>query len=71
MVEGVGHGPKVQARRAIPSHGPMDLAEERARCPLCDNHNSGVIGRLGLRLVFRCEQCRSASTVPPQPCGSG
>jgi hypothetical protein len=37
---------------------PGDLAEERARCPVCDNRNSGVIGRLGLRLVFRCEQCR-------------
>jgi hypothetical protein len=37
---------------------PVDLAEERARCPLCDDRNSGVIGRLGLRLVFRCEHCR-------------
>ncbi|MGO8687191.1 MAG: hypothetical protein ACLQT7_08440 [Candidatus Dormibacteria bacterium] len=37
---------------------PGELAEERARCPVCDDRNSGVIGRLGLRLVFRCERCR-------------
>ncbi|MGA8014784.1 MAG: hypothetical protein WCB85_02565 [Candidatus Dormiibacterota bacterium] len=37
---------------------PMTLAEERARCPVCEDRNSGVIGRLGLRLVFRCERCR-------------
>ena len=37
---------------------PGDLAGERARCPVCDDRNSGVIGRLGLRLVFRCESCR-------------
>jgi hypothetical protein len=40
--------------RAVPS----DMREERARCPVCEDRNSGVIGRLGLRLVFRCERCR-------------
>ena len=37
---------------------PDGLAGERARCPVCDERDSGVIGRLGLRLVFRCEHCR-------------
>ena len=37
---------------------PRPLAEERARCPVCEDGNPGVIGRLGLRLVFRCERCR-------------
>ena len=31
---------------------------ESARCPNCENRNSYVLGRLGLRLVFRCENCR-------------
>ena len=26
---------------------PVDLADERARCPVCDDRDSGVIGRLG------------------------
>lgn len=37
---------------------PEPLGEERARCPVCEGRDSGVIGRLGLRLVFRCERCR-------------
>jgi hypothetical protein len=37
---------------------PDDLADERARCPMCERPHAGVIGRLGLRLVFRCEECR-------------
>jgi tRNA(Ile2) C34 agmatinyltransferase TiaS len=37
---------------------PAALTEERARCPICEDRSSGVIGRLGLRLVFRCERCR-------------
>ena len=37
---------------------PFTLEGERARCPICEDRNSGVIGRLGLRLVFRCEHCR-------------
>ena len=37
---------------------PTALAEQRARCPVCEDRSSGVIGRLGLRLVFRCERCR-------------
>lgn len=37
---------------------PDAMGQERARCPVCEDRNSGVIGRLGLRLVFRCESCR-------------
>jgi hypothetical protein len=37
---------------------PAAMGAERARCPVCEDRNSGVIGRLGLRLVFRCERCR-------------
>lgn len=37
---------------------PEDLHEQFARCPVCEDRNSGVVGRLGLRLVFRCERCR-------------
>ncbi|HAW11600.1 MAG: hypothetical protein ABSC16_08365 [Candidatus Dormibacteria bacterium] len=44
---------------------PVDLVDERARCPVCDERDSGVIGRLGLRLVFRCERCRVRFYRPP------
>jgi len=37
---------------------PGDLASQHAICPNCQNRDAGVIGRLGLRLVFRCERCR-------------
>lgn len=37
---------------------PEELVDEHARCPVCEDRNSGVIGRMGLRLVFRCERCR-------------
>ena len=37
---------------------PDNLVDERARCPNCERTHAGVIGRLGLRLVFRCEECR-------------
>ena len=36
----------------------MDYVGEIAECPNCQNRTAGVIGRLGLRLVFRCTQCR-------------
>ena len=29
-----------------------------AICPNCHDREASVIGRLGLRLVFRCERCR-------------
>lgn len=34
------------------------LENENARCPNCEDRRSYVLGRLGLRLVFRCENCR-------------
>jgi ribosomal protein L37AE/L43A len=37
---------------------PADFAEQRATCPNCLKQETSVIGRLGLRLVFRCEHCR-------------
>ncbi|MBV9099422.1 MAG: hypothetical protein JOZ46_12050 [Candidatus Dormibacteraeota bacterium] len=37
---------------------PSNFAEEHATCPNCESRTPGVIGRLGLRLVFRCDRCR-------------
>ena len=37
---------------------PHDFETERAVCPNCESREPGVIGRLGLRLVFRCDRCR-------------
>ena len=37
---------------------PRQFEATRATCPNCEDRNAGVIGRLGLRLVFRCEHCR-------------
>jgi transposase len=37
---------------------PAQFEDTRATCPNCENRHAGVIGRLGLRLVFRCEKCR-------------
>ena len=37
---------------------PTTLREQNAMCPNCQNRHAGVIGRLGLRLVFKCERCR-------------
>ncbi len=37
---------------------PTEFAEEHAICPNCLDREAGVIGRLGLRLVFRCQRCR-------------
>ena len=37
---------------------PDEFSEERAICPNCLDREAGVIGRLGLRLVFRCQRCR-------------
>ena len=37
---------------------PSQFETTRAMCPNCEDRNAGVIGRLGLRLVFRCDQCR-------------
>lgn len=37
---------------------PTQFGEERGTCPNCLNREGVVIGRLGLRLVFRCERCK-------------
>lgn len=37
---------------------PPELDQEQAICPNCEDRQAGVIGRLGLRLVFRCPRCR-------------
>jgi hypothetical protein len=37
---------------------PIQFAEEHAVCPNCLDRDAGVIGRLGLRLVFKCSRCR-------------
>jgi transposase-like protein len=37
---------------------PEEMQSERAACPQCREHDVRVMGRLGLRLVFRCDHCR-------------
>lgn len=37
---------------------PGEYAVQQATCPSCHSRDAGVIGRLGLRLVFKCEHCR-------------
>jgi hypothetical protein len=37
---------------------PDEFAVQHATCPNCQDRGAYVIGRLGLRLVFRCERCR-------------
>jgi hypothetical protein len=37
---------------------PTQFNEQRGTCPNCLNREGVVIGRLGLRLVFRCERCK-------------
>jgi len=37
---------------------PGEYAVQHATCPSCHNRDAAVIGRLGLRLVFKCENCR-------------
>jgi hypothetical protein len=37
---------------------PAQFAAENAVCPNCSDRDAGVIGRLGLRLVFSCQRCR-------------
>jgi hypothetical protein len=37
---------------------PEALLQEAATCPQCDSGLTEVLGRMGLRLLFRCGQCR-------------
>ena len=37
---------------------PDELADVHAVCPNFLDRDAGVIGRLGLRLVFKCQRCR-------------
>jgi hypothetical protein len=32
--------------------------DEAATCPQCSSRITEVLGRMGLRLVFRCDRCR-------------
>ena len=36
---------------------PAGLAAQEATCPNCNDRHAGVVGRMGLRLVFRCGRC--------------
>ena len=46
---------------------PEQMQKETAPCPQCREHDVQVMGRLGLRLVFRCEHCRvNFHRVPSQ-----
>jgi DNA-directed RNA polymerase subunit RPC12/RpoP len=38
---------------------PDDLLQEAAICPQCDSRLTEVLGRMGLRLLFRCARCRA------------
>jgi len=38
---------------------PDELLHEAATCPQCDSRLTEVLGRMGLRLLFRCGQCRA------------
>ena len=42
------------------------LAAAEARCPRCEAVAGTVLGRLGLRLVFRCEICKVRFYRHPQ-----
>ncbi|GAC1341940.1 MAG: hypothetical protein NVSMB29_13140 [Candidatus Dormibacteria bacterium] len=53
---------------------PAGMGRESAVCPNCENREAGPIGRLGRRLVFRCEMCRvrfhrASSASVPRPSG--
>ena len=48
---------------------PTEFAEEQAVCPNCLDREAGVIGRLGLRLVFKCQRCRVRFHRPTQMAG--
>ena len=37
---------------------PEEFVDAHAVCPNCESRTVAVIGRLGLRLVFRCDRCR-------------
>jgi hypothetical protein len=36
---------------------PAPLMQANATCPTCGRSSSSVLGRIGLRLVFRCSDC--------------
>lgn len=43
----------VELRRA-----PSSARLEPATCPVCEVPTTNVIGRVSLRLVFRCDSCK-------------
>jgi tRNA(Ile2) C34 agmatinyltransferase TiaS len=38
---------------------PAPLMQTTATCPSCGRSNPSVLGRVGLRLVFRCADCHT------------
>ena len=37
---------------------PFDYYRQVAQCPNCNGRSEEVLGRIGLRLVFRCTGCK-------------
>ena len=48
---------------------PDSMQAERALCPQCRENEGHVLGRLGLRLVFRCDRCRVQFHRTPSQAG--
>ena len=44
---------------------PAPLMQAKATCPTCGRSNPSVLGRVGLRLVFRCSDCHIEFFRPP------
>jgi DNA-directed RNA polymerase subunit RPC12/RpoP len=58
-------------RRYKPIELPLKSIPEMAtsvpvRCPRCECQDASVLGRLSLRLVFRCSNCRARFFRPRQ-----
>jgi len=49
---------------------PQAMLQEAAQCPQCDSRFTEVLGRMGLRLLFRCERCRVRFFRHPKPVGA-
>ena len=48
---------------------PEEMKAETAPCPQCREQDVHVLGRLGLRLVFRCDRCRVQFHRSPSQAG--
>ncbi len=49
---------------------PRTMLQEVAKCPQCDSRFTEVLGRIGLRLLFRCERCRVRFFRQSNPVGA-